>query len=80
MSDSLFEILSAGAPKLFAREPREPARKFTTDGGAAMTFIGYTPSEINDILATYREHMTLMITVGQQAQSAQDAARWTPGE
>jgi hypothetical protein len=78
MSDSsLFDLLSAGAPKLFAREP---ARKFSTDGGAAMTFIGYTPSEINDILATYREHMTLMITVGQQAQSAQDAARWTPGQ
>lgn len=59
----------------------DPPLKFETDGSAAVTFIGYTPSEIADILAAYREHTNLMMDMAIRAQSAQnssDAVRYMP--
>jgi hypothetical protein len=79
MPDILREILK-GWPMMARVE--DPSLKFQIDGEASMTFVGFTADEIKEILAAYREHMTLMISLGQQAMNAQtsaDAVRYRPG-
>lgn len=46
-----------------------------------ISFHGFTVDEVRDLLAAYREHLTLMIDVGQQVNNVMtsgDAVRYTP--
>jgi hypothetical protein len=63
-----------------AAGPEDPPLKFETDG-TSFTFIGYTPSEIADLFAALREHMSLQLDLMERAQRAQtsgDAVRYRP--
>lgn len=73
MSDFLEALgLNVGQPH------KEPRLKFETDGGGNVLFVGYTPDEIREILAAYREHVALMIAHAQSVQTSQDAVHYTP--
>lgn len=57
----------------------EGQRSITVDPrDMTMRVVGYSPSEVSDILATYREHQTLMLDLLKQMQSQADAVRYQP--
>jgi hypothetical protein len=62
---------------------QDPPLKFETDGSGSFLFVGYSPVEISELLATLREHQSLMFDLAERAQRAQtssDAVRYTPSD
>lgn len=56
--------------------PRQCSLRLGTDGTFRVT--GYTPDEVGEILAAFRNHQTLMSDLTQRQAVSPDAVRYRP--
>ena len=67
-----------GSTELEANEDRLYGFEFDAQTNS-LRVTGYAPSDVRELLAAYREHMQLLISIGRQASGLGDTFRSGPG-